>query len=355
MSGFRFQDPLWLLLLAPLLVYGFLTLRHRRASVLFSDVNVLAGIPQTLAGRARQMLPGLRVLGMALLIIALARPERGQEEFRVQTEGIAIEMCLDRSGSMQAMDFRVNGKPVNRLTAVKNVFRDFVIGNGPLHGRPDDLIGLIDFGGVADCKCPLTFDHDALMETLNAVQIPEPIFDLSGDMINQAVLTEDIATAIGDAVILAIDRLKDAPVRSKVIVLLSDGKQTAGVVKPAEAAEVARLYGIRIHTIGVGSKGVAQVPETDASGRTVIREQPVDLDEDTLKMLAQATGGRYFHVPNTDMLKTVYGEIDQLEKTPTMGRRYTRYRELYQYAMLPGIGLILLEILLVCTRLRSLP
>jgi Ca-activated chloride channel family protein len=356
MKGFQFQDPLWLLLLAPLLLVAVLAVRRQRQSaMLFSDVGLLAGLPRTLASRFQRAVPWLRVLGMTLLVVAMARPRHGKEEFRIQTDGIAIEMCLDRSGSMQALDFQLDGQRVDRLTAVKKVFRDFVAGGGPLRGRRDDLVGLIDFGGFADSKCPLTLDHDALLEVLEAVEIPEPIFDAAGNTINQAILEEDLATAIGDAVVLAVERLKDARAKSKVIILLSDGKQTTGVIEPAEAAEAAALCGIRIHTIGVGSTGTAPVPEIDAFGRKVIRQNHVELDEDTLKMLAERTGGRYFHAVDVGMLESVYADIDRMERTPATGRRYTSYAELYPYAMVPGMVLILLEVLLVCTRFRTLP
>ncbi len=293
--------------------------------------------------------------GLVLVVVALARPQQGREEFRVRAEGIAIQMCIDRSGSMQAMDFQLDGEPVDRLQAVKQVFRDFVTGRGELPGRPDDLIGLVAFGGFADGKCPLTLDHGALLEVLESVEIPKPVYDSHDRVVNARLLEEEMKTAIGDAVALAVDRLKDAKAKSKVIILLSDGEQTAGVVDPPEAAETAKAFGIKIYTIGIGSTGWAPFPDQDAFGRTVFRRQPVRLDEETLTMLAETTGGRYFNARNTDALKNVYAEIDELEKTLSEGRLYTEYRELYQYAMFPGLGLILLEILLASTRFRSLP
>jgi Ca-activated chloride channel family protein len=356
MTGFRFQDPLWLLLLIPLvLVAVWAVRRRRRCVVLYSDTTTLARLPQTLALRVKRLLPWVRVLGMALLIGALARPQHGKEEFRVRTEGIAIQMCIDRSGSMQALDFHLDGERVNRLEAVKAVFRDFVTGNQRLSGRPDDLIGLIDFGGFAEARCPLTLDHTALLEVLQVVQIPEPVFNSRGQMVNEGLLEEDMATAIGDALVLAVDRLKDIDVRSKVIILLSDGKQTAGVVQPSGAAEAAKAFGIKVYTIGVGSTGTAPFPTVDFFGRKVIRPQPVELDEQTLATLAEVTGGRYFNAQSTHALEEVYAEIDRMEKTPSEGLVYTQYRELYPYVMFPGIGLVLLELLMVSTRFRSLP
>ncbi len=345
-----------MLLLVPLVLLAVLAIRRqRRVAVLYSDVGILAELPATMALRARRLLPWVRVLGLAAVIVALARPQHGREEFRIRTEGIAIQMCIDRSGSMQAMDFRLEGEQVNRLAAVKSVFRDFVAGKGPLPGRPDDLVGLVAFGGYADAKCPLTLDHGALLEVLKTVEIPQPVLDSRGRLLNRGLYEEEMKTAIGDAVALAVDRLKDVKAKSKVIILLSDGEQTAGVVDPPEAAETAKAFGVKIYSIGIGTTGWAPVPAEDPFGRTVLRRMPVRLDEQTLKLLAETTGGRYFNAQDTETLEMVYAEIDKLEKTLSEGRLYTEYRELYQYAMFPGLGLILLEILLVSTRFRSLP
>ncbi len=356
MNGFRFQDPLWLLLLIPVLIAGIVAMRRdRKTAVLYSSVQLLKTLPVTLMQRVKRLLPWVRLLGLVLIVVALARPQRGLREFRVSTEGIAIQMCLDRSGSMQALDFEIDGQSVNRLDAVKQVFRDFVGGGGDLPGRPDDLIGLIAFGGFAEAKSPLTLDHGALLEILKSIEIPQPIRDSRNRVINARFLEEEMATAIGDAVAVAVDRLKDAEAKSKVIILLSDGENTAGVVTPEEAAEVAKTYGIKIYTIGVGRTGRAPFPVQDAFGRTVLQAQVVRLDEETLKMLAETTGGRYFNAQDTQALENVYAEIDQLEKTETEGRLYTEYIELYLWFLLSGLGLVLLEIILSATRFRSLP
>jgi Ca-activated chloride channel family protein len=365
-SGFRFQDPLWLLLAVGLLALGLLAIRRqRRAAVLYSDVSLLVSLPKTFALRIKRLLPWTRLAGMALVIVALARPQQGLQEFRIRTEGVAIQMCLDRSGSMQAMDFQLDGQQVNRLEAVKRVFRDFVAGKGKLPGRPDDLVGLIDFCGYADAKCPLTLDHGALLQVVDSIEISQLArnlnrrdFERLPQELQQKLaeqLREEQATAIGDAVALAVDRLKDVKAKSKVVILLSDGENTAGVVDPADAADAAKAFGIRIYSVGIGSTGWAPFPDTDGFGRVVLRPQAVRLDEQTLTKLAETTGGKYFNAQDTQALENVYAEIDQLEKTLSEGRLYTEYRELYQYAMFPGLGLILLEILLAATRFRSLP
>ena len=174
-------------------------------------------------------------------------------------------------------------------------------------------------------------------------------------MINDQLWQEEQATAIGDAIAVAVDRLKDVKSKSRVIVLLSDGENTAGVVEPADAAEAAAAFGIRIYSIGVGSTGMAPFPAIDAFGREVLQAQPVRLDEETLKMLSEKTGGRYFNAQNTEALTEVYAEIDRLEKTETEGRLYTEYRELFQSLLLPGIACVLIQVALSATRFRGLP
>lgn len=305
--------------------------------------------------RIKRLLPWLRAAGLLLVVVALARPQHGLQEFRIRTEGIAIQMCIDRSGSMQALDFSLDGERIDRLTAVKRVFRDFVSGQGSLAGRPDDLIGLIAFGGYAEAKVPLTLDHGALLQVLDTVRIPHPITDTRGRVINQQLMEEEMATAIGDALLMAVDRLKDVAAKSKVVILLSDGEQTAGIAEPQQGAEAAKAFGIKIYSIGVGTTGSVPFPAVDGFGRSVLVRQHVRLDEATLKMLAAETGGKYFNAQDTKALVDVYAEIDQLEKTATEGRLYTEYRELYVWFLLPGLGLVLLQVVLSATRFRSLP
>jgi Ca-activated chloride channel homolog len=356
MMGFRLQDPLWLLLLVPLAGIALWQMRRRRrAAVLYSSVTILKSLPVTMAMRIKRLLPWVLLAGLGLLVIALARPQRGREEFRVRSEGIAIQMCIDRSGSMQALDFQIDQKRANRLAVVKKTFREFVGGGSGLSGRDDDLIGLIAFGGYADALCPLTLDHAALLHVLEAVEIPQPIRDTQGRIINERLLQEELSTAIGDALALAVDRLKPIEAKSKIIILLSDGESNAGVVQPAEAAEAAKAFGMKIYTIGVGTTGTVPMPAVDPFGREVLVPQMVRIDEGALKALSDATGGRYFNAQDTETLRNIYGEIDRLEKSVAEGRVYTEYKELYQYAMFPGLGLVLLQLALVSTRFRSLP
>jgi Ca-activated chloride channel family protein len=356
MMDWRLQHPVWLLLgLAVVGVVSWTQYRQRRAAVLYSSVQLLRHLPVTLALRVKRWLPWMRAVGLLLVVVALARPQRGLEAFRVRTEGIAIQMCLDRSGSMQALDFELNGERVNRLAAVKHVFREFVTGGQNLSGRPDDLIGLVAFGGYAEAKAPLTLDHGALLQVLDTVEIPQPIEDARGRVINEQLLEEEMATAIGDSVLVAVDRLKGVQAKSKAIILLSDGEQTAGVAQPQQAAEAAKAFGIKIYTIGVGTTERVPFPAVDEFGRQVLVPQMVRMDEATLKMMADTTGGKYFNAKDTQTLADVYAAIDRLEKTATEGRLYTEYRELYAWLLLPGLGLVLLEVVLSATRFRALP
>jgi Ca-activated chloride channel homolog len=356
MTGFRFQDPWWLFLLLLIAAAGVAALwRRPRATVLYSSVASLRGLPVTWAQRLKRLIPLVFFAGLAMLVVALARPQHGKEEFRVRAEGIAIEMAVDRSGSMQALDFVIDDERVDRLRAIKKVFRDFVRGEGKLGGRPDDLIGLITFGGFAEPKCPLTFDHDALLAVLDDVKVPQPIFNGRREIVNERLLQEESATAIGDGIAAAVERLKPVKAKSKIIILLTDGESNAGVLQPLEAAKIAKTFGIKVYTIGLGSNGPVPFPMYDAFGRKTMIRQVFPLDEATLKSIAETTGGQYFNARDMESLKEIYASIDKLEKTVSEGRQFTQYRELFPFALFPGLGLLLAEMVLVSTRFRTLP
>jgi Ca-activated chloride channel family protein len=352
----RFQSPYYFLFLI-LLAVAVIVLEFRRspASVVFSDVSLLRLVPRTFVQQCRVFVSWLFYLGMVLWIVALARPQSGKEEYRIRAEGIAMVLCVDRSGSMAAIDFTLNGKPVNRLEAVKKTFHDFVAGNSSLSGRKDDMIGLLAFGGYVDAFCPLTLDHSTLLEMLTQIRLPEPIVDAHGNLLNQRLYEEENMTAIGDALAQAVDRIKNAQAKSKVIILLSDGEQTFGTLTPLEGAEIAKTFGIKIYTIGIGTTGEAPYQVIDPFGQQRITVQPVSIDEETLKKVAVMTGGQYFNAQSTLALERVYGEIDQLEKTIHEGRTYTQYTELFRYPLITGTVLILLHLFLICTRFRRLP
>lgn len=353
---FRFQNPYYFLLLIPLVFlviqYEF---RRKPLTLLFSNTAMLRMLPYTFTQYLAPFVPYLLYLGILMWIMALARPQFGREDHRVRSEGIAMAVCLDRSGSMAAVDFTLNQQPAHRLDVVKQTLRDFIQGKGSLSGRTDDMIGLLAFGGYVDVSCPLTFDHTTLLEILDQIQLPEEMIQESNQQEERRFLMEESATAIGDALAMAVDRLKESEAKSKVILFLSDGEQTFGVLSPKEGAELAQTFGIKIYTIGIGSNGEAPYVVTDMFGsrRTVM--QPVSMDELTLTNIAESTGGKYFNARNTKALEEVYAEIDQLEKTTLEGRVYTQYTELFPYPILFGIGLLGVYAVCICTRFRRLP
>lgn len=358
MEGFQFYSPLWFIL-APAALAAVWWAWHprRRAAAVFSSLADLKGLPVTLAQRIRKLLPFAYALGLLLMIVALARPQEGKSEKRIHSEGIAIEMVLDISGSMEALDFELDGKQDSRLNAVKHVFKQFALGSksSGLKGRPNDLIGLVAFGGFADSKCPLTLDHGALGSIVEELQVPKKIRDRHGNVINEQTLREEILTAIGDGVALGVDRLRAVDAKSKVLVLLTDGDNTAGVIEPRKAAELAQKLGIKIYSIGIGRTGVAPMPIEDEFGRRLLRPQRFRIDEALLKDIAQIGGGKYFNATNTQGLAEVYAEIDKLEKSKVEESRFTEYTELYFYAAVPGLVLIAAVSLLRATRFRALP
>jgi len=372
----RLYYPIWLavFVMAALLVLVVRSRRNRGWGVEFSTLRLVDGLPVTLAQRVKRLLPALQFLALASLAVALARPQMGKEETRIHTEGIAIEMAMDRSGSMAVLDAQVDGQPMDRLSAVKQVFRDFVRGDGgDLPGRPDDLIGLVAFGGFADSKCPLTIDHGALLEILDDLDIPFhsrdnekgwPVVDRSQIQSQEDQL--ELATAIGEAIGAATDRLAKVEAKSRVLILLSDGGETvAGRIDPdaplpRDAAKVAASLGIKIYTIAFGSDQ-AQLPIAliDRFGRLAVDEVPVGqgygIDETLMKDVAEIGNGKFFRATSTDALREVYAEIDRLEKTRTEGITFVEYRELYPYPLLMGLVLMMLHLLAVTTRFRSLP
>ncbi len=315
---------LGLLLLVPVLAWLYVRQR-RSAAVPFSSTKPLTGIGSTWRMRLGWLLPTLRVVALVLLIVALARPQFGRRETTIDSEGIAIQMVVDRSGSMRAMDFEVDGQPVDRLTAVRDVAGRFIAGDDTLSGRTADLVGLISFAGYADSLTPLTLDHPYLVHALNQTEIVDE-------------RSED-GTAIGDAIGLAIEKLQALassreqsgakPIESEVVILLTDGENNAGDIDPLQAAELAQSMGVNIYTIGVGTRGRAPVPVMDPfTGRQTLQWMDINIDEETLQKIADATGGRYFRATDTASLEAIYDEINQLETSHVEERQYVDYREL---------------------------
>ena len=309
--------------------------RRKAAAVKFSSVRTLERLRPSKTLLLRRIVQGLRLATVALLMIAMARPQTGRTQTSVRTEGIDIVLVIDTSGSMQALDLDANRKIAerrNRLDVVKAVVEEFV------QKRDNDQIGLVVFGAEAFTQCPLTLDHGIVATFMERVEI-----GMAGD-----------ATAIGSALGTAVKRLKDSGAESKVIVLLTDGRSNAGSLSPTKAAEVAATFGVKIYTIGAGGLGKAPFIVDSFFGKQVVY-QDVEIDEDTLRKIAGLTGGRYFRAEDEQALKKIYEEIDQLEKTEITMSSYMEYNEQFRWFVIPALALLLLEVALLGTRFRKLP
>ena len=271
-----------------------------------------------------------RLVIIGLIILGLARPQSGTRKQEITTEGIDIMMVMDVSSSMLAEDF----KPKNRIEAAKDVAEEFI------HGRTNDRIGLVIFAGEAFTQCPLTLDYGVLTELIDKVQVAPRDWD---------------GTAIGNGIATAVMRLKDSKARSKVIILLTDGRNNAGEINPLTAAQVAQTFDIRVYTIGAGTRGSALYPVDDPLfGRRYV-SMPVEIDEDLLRKVAAQTNGQYFRATDTEKLRQIYQEINEMEKTKIEVKEFTKYKELFVNYAGAGLALLLLELLLLNTWLRKLP
>lgn len=326
-----FGQP-WLLLLLPLpfllIVYQW---RGRRALVpaaRYSSLALLGGVTGS-RSRWRGVLPWLRALCLVLLIVSLARPRFGETEIEVVSEGVDIILALDVSGSMKAEDF----KPRNRLHVAKDLAGRFI------RGRVTDRIGLVVFAGNSYTQCPLTTDYEILLGLLDEVDfggIPD-------------------GTAIGMAVANGVNRLKDVPGKSRVLILLTDGVNNAGAIDPITAAELARSLDVRIHAVGIGALDEAPFPVDDPVYGRRYTSLPADVDDATLTRVAEITGGRYFRAVDAKALDDVFSEIDRMEKVEAEVREWVNYSEAGSRLALPVLALLLMEVLLGATLLRRLP
>jgi len=348
-----FHNPwfLTLLLLIPLVVWR-LWRASRITSIDFSSAAVNWSARPTLRQRLTWLPPALTAAAIVLMVLSLARPRHGREQTLISTDGVAIELVVDRSGSMQALDFQIDGQAVNRLTAIKNVAGKFVMGaeatdgRGALDGRTSDLIGLITFAGFADAITPLTLDHAFLVNQLDRADI--------------VTRRAEDGTAIGDAISLAVDKLNNLDhrqkqkIKSKIVILLTDGENTAGEIDPAAAAELAKAMGVKVYTIGVGTRGVAPIPVRRLDGGIMIRNERVNIDEATLTEIANTTGGKYFRATDTASLEAIYDEINQLETTEVERQQFVDYRELAVQSVRVGTIRVppLLTVALVLLTLR---
>lgn len=328
-------DNSWILLFLLLIPALVFVIRHkRRSSILFSDLKVAKKLEPSFWTKYRNTPIVLRLLVISLIIISLARPQINRGT-KTKTYGIDIMLILDISGSMRAEDF----KPKNRLQAAKKVIREF------LRGRQNDQVGLVVFAGKSYTQCPLTLDYKMLIKLLNNVKIG---------------VIED-GTAIGMAIANAIDRLRDSEVKSKVVILLTDGVNNKGKITPITAARTASSLDIKIYTIGVGKRGGTPIPKYDPIfGKGYIRNPDGSLyltkvNEETLRQIAEMTSAQYFQATDEDKLSRIYEEIAKMEKTKIEIKKYTKYQELAVNFLLPVLLLFILEIILSNTRFRKIP
>jgi Ca-activated chloride channel homolog len=330
----RFLNPefLWLLALLPLLAF-WRGRKGRVAAVEYSNVEIARAVARETRSRPARWTTMLRLLVPTLLIVALARPQWGQGRTEVQASGVDLMLALDVSGSMEALDFNLGGQAASRVEVVKSVVTKFI------EARPNDRIGMVAFAGAPYLVSPLTLDHDWLKQNLERVRVG---------------LIED-STAIGSALATSVNRLRDQPSKSKIVVLLTDGMNNAGKVAPQTAAEAAKAMGVKVYTIAAGSRGEAPVPVKDQFGNQRIAMAKVDVDEEALKKIADETGGKFFRATDTDSLKRIYAEIDRMEKTTHHMKKFEKYHELFAFAVLPGVLLLGLTLGLEQTRFRSMP
>ena len=313
----------------------FLTIRGKgkqQATISYSSIDTLQAIRSARVEILSVLPLVLRMIAISLLVLSLARPQEGYKSTEILSVGVDIMLALDTSGSMQALDFIKDEKRDTRLAMVKDVVSQFI------DNRPNDRMGMVVFGSEAYTQCPLTLDQGILKSFLSKLDI-----GMAGD-----------STAIGSAIGIAVKRLKDLESKSKVIILLTDGQNNAGSLPPLQAAQTAKAFGIKIHTIAVGTHGKAPFLVNSIFGQRYVYQQ-VDIDEDTLKKISDLTGGQYFRATDLESLKTIYKQIDEMEKSEVKVIDHSEYTELFHYFLIPGLLILLLEILLSNTVLRRIP
>ena len=333
---FQFATPwlLALLLLIPVLLLWQRFRKRRRgaASLRYSDIRMATGTGRSWRITMRPLLTALRVAAVAAIIVALARPQSVQTREVIRGEGVDIALALDISGSMASLDF----EPQNRLEAAKAVIDTFV------SERQYDQVGLVVFASNAFNQSPPTVDHNVLRRMLEQTKLATE-------------LRIDDGTAIGMGIANAANMLKDSDAKSKVVILLTDGVNNAGQIDPITAAEAASTLGIKVYTVGMGRPGQVPVPVVDRFGRERIIMQESTLDEETLAQIAEETGGRYYRAENTEGLRQVYDEISELEKSTIEIETFSNYKELVGWVLAPGLALLLVEMFLRQTLLRTVP
>ncbi len=344
LQGLVFADTRFIPFLLPIFLVwlaAWLWLPQRRRhqagrGLLYSDTSRLHSLSGGKPAALRPFVRGLRLLVVALLLLAVLRPQTGRRMTQVETQGIDIVLAVDTSGSMQALDLdtaeRNEARRRNRLEVAKEVIATFV------SERSNDQLGLVVFGEEAFTQCPLTLDHNVLATLLDGVEI-----GMAGD-----------ATAIGSAVGVAVKRLQNSPAESKVVVLLTDGRNNAGIIAPRTAAEIAQTLGIKIYAIGAGTRGKAPFLVQTPLGPQVVYEN-VEIDEEMLQEMSEMTGGAYFRAEDVSALAGIYEQIDKLEKTEITTDSYLEFDDRFAWFVVPALVLLLLEVVLLNTRFRVLP
>jgi Ca-activated chloride channel family protein len=321
------------LLLLPLMAW----LKGKRGAppaFLYSSVQLLRPVLNISRSRAGAFLTALRWLGLAALITALAQPQFTKSETQIKASGIDIAVAIDLSGSMASEDFVVTNGRMSRVEMAKSVLGKFI------EKRPNDRIGLTAFAVQAFIVTPLTLDHDFLLQSLNRLELN---------------VIDGSQTAIGSGLSTAINRLRDLKSKSKIVILMTDGQNNAGKLAPLTVAEAAQALGIKVYTIGIGMRGQAPMPTRDIFGRKTYVPVPVDIDEDTLQKIADMTGGKYYRADNTEHFQEIYADIDKLEKSEAVVKKYTEVHELFGWFIAGGLAVLATELVLRHTILRRLP
>jgi Ca-activated chloride channel family protein len=332
-----FGHPYLLLLLLLLPLVAWLKGKQGQPpAFVYSSVQLVRGILNISQTRSGAFLAALRWLTLAVLLVALAQPRLTRSETKITASGVDIVVALDMSGSMASEDFEVGRQRLSRLAMAKEVLKKFI------DKRPNDRIGIVAFATQAYIASPLTLDHEFLLQNLARLELGT---------------IDDTRTAIGSAFSTAINRLRELKSKSKIVILMTDGQNNAGKVAPLTVAEAAQTLGVKVYTIGVGSRGEAPMPagRNPFTGQVVYRMMPVDIDEDTLQKIAKLTGGNYYRADNAQKFQAIYAEIDKLEKTEAEVKKFAHHDELFAWLIPPGLGLLLLEVLLLHTVWRRLP
>ena len=338
--GVELANP-WMLLGLLFAVPAWYASSRGAGRVVFSSLRALPAGGRTWRTRIAWLPDAMMALAVAALVIAVAGPRAGDKHARIRREGIAIMMAVDISGSMRALDLsQSKGRELTRLDAVKQVFAQFVLGGAGLDGRADDAIGLVAFAKYTETRSPLTLDHGNLAAAARQLDFaPE----------------DEDGTALGAGLQLAVERLRELDARSKIAILLTDGKGNVHEISEDAAIDDAVKAGIKVYTIGAGTNGVAPIRVDVGDGRTQLAQTRVEIDEATLRKIADRTGGQYFRATDNASLRQIYAQIDRFERTALEEERFTEYHQFYGWFVALAMGLVVAALLLRGTVLRRLP